>query len=272
MNQTQEIETQESKPAEQVMQPVGEQLREAREARGLSLREISKTTRHSLELLEALETMETNHISPSLLRMQAKSYADFLGLPGDEVAAAFSQTRSTPVVEKMPALQGNGRSYGASRLILPALGVAMAALIGGAVFLSLQERGANTVEAPIASKLSTASSLRAQASALPTAVQGPELALHALRPAWVEVRGSDGTIFRNRKMFAGEIYYPRMGAGWTITVQDAGAFFWTLDEHPVGPVGEDGETLYSQSVDAATQAGLSELSKALAEAGSGRQN
>lgn len=272
MDQSDDTHPEESGSTEDVIASVGDQLREAREARGMSLREIATSTRQSLDLLKSLEAMETSHISPTILRMQAKSYASFLGLPGDAIAAGYSETRSTPEPEKMPNMPGEQRSFGVGRLLVPAGALCIAALLGGAVFVSFQDRAGSTFEAPIASKLSTSGTVRAEASMLNQTVQSPELAIHALRPAWIEVRGSDGTIFRNRKMAAGEIYYPRMGAGWTITVQDAGAFFWTLDEHAIGAVGEDDEMLYSQSVDAATQEGLAQLSKALAEAKSGSQN
>lgn len=271
MDQSQDTNPVESATTEDVVLSVGEQLREAREARGMTLREIATTTRQSLDLLQALEAMETTHMSPTILRMQAKSYASFLGLPGDEIAAGFSESRSTLEANNMPSLPTESRSFRPGLLLMPVIGLCVAAVLGGTVFMTLQGGSDDTIEAPIASKLSTTSGPSASAASLRPAVQGPELAIHALRPAWIEVRGSDGTIFRNRKMAAGEIYYPRMGAGWTITVQDAGAFFWTLDEHSIGPVGEDEQMLYSQSVDAATQEGLAQLSKALAENRSDRQ-
>ncbi|MDJ0922155.1 MAG: helix-turn-helix transcriptional regulator [Henriciella sp.] len=272
MDQSQDTHPEDVVTEDEVMASVGDQLREAREAQGMSLREIATTTRQSLDLLQSLEAMETSHISPTIVRMQAKSYACFLGLPGDEIAAGFSATRSAPEPENMPHMPTAGRSLALGRVLIPTGALCIAALLGGAVFFAFQDRVGSTVEAPIASKLSTSSSVTSQSSLLNQAVKSPELAIQAVRSAWIEVRGSDGTIFRNRKMAAGEVYYPRMGAGWTITVRDAGAFYWTLDDHAIGAVGEDGEALYSESVDAATQRGLAQLSKALAEAKSGSQN
>ncbi len=49
----------------------GERLRAARVGRDLSLKDVAASTHQSLDTLAALETMETDHISPTILRMQA---------------------------------------------------------------------------------------------------------------------------------------------------------------------------------------------------------
>ena len=72
-------------------------------------------------------------------------------------------------------------------------------------------------------------------------------------------------MFRNRQMQADETYYPRTGAGWTITVRDAGAFEWRLGESPAGRIGEADQALYSVSVDTAMNSALEARSAALAD-------
>src|SRR5690606_5612135 len=45
----------------------------------------------------------------------------------------------------------------------------------------------------------------------------------------------------------------RVGAGWTISVNDGSAFEWRLGDHSLGPVQAEGGQVYSQSVDLAAQ-------------------
>jgi len=73
-------------------------------------------------------------------------------------------------------------------------------------------------------------------------------------------------VFRSRNMSAGETYFPRTGAGWTITVRDAGAFEWRLGDDVYAAVGEDEQALYSLSVDNVLEAAVAAQSAALAEA------
>mgnify|MGYP000144221309 CR=1 FL=1 len=95
---------------------------------------------------------------------------------------------------------------------------------------------------------------------------GEEFGIVANKRAWIEVRGSDGTVFRNREMSPGEVYFPRTGAGWTITVRDGGAFEWQLGDLTAAAVGEPGQALYSISVDGALGAAVDARSAAMAEA------
>ncbi|MEL6860971.1 MAG: hypothetical protein AAGL11_03970, partial [Pseudomonadota bacterium] len=62
---------------------------------------------------------------------------------------------------------------------------------------------------------------------------------------------------------------PRLGAGWTITVRDAGAFEWRLGDDVVALVGDDEQALYSLSVDNVLQETLDAQRAALAEARAG---
>ena len=81
---------------------------------------------------------------------------------------------------------------------------------------------------------------------LPTNLQ---LELVAVRQGWLEIRGADGTIFRSRVMAAGENYFPRLDAGWTVSAKDGGAFQWRVGDVVIGPLGPEGAAVFSVSVD-----------------------
>jgi len=152
------------------------------------------------------------------------------------------------------------------------VGLAAAALVtAGIVFWSLQSSTDERADTPVSSKIVFPRITSPSTVQLSRVTTGPELSIRALQSAWIEVRGSDGTIFRNRTMSTGERYYPRMDAAWTVTVRDAGAFEWWLGGHRVGALGEAGLPVYSVSIDAATTRGLEQLSTALANAESTSQ-
>lgn len=71
---------------------IGEQLRLAREARGIALREISDQTRISIHYLEAIETNDYRHLPGGIFnRSFVKAYARYVGF--DEKQAVEGYTR-----------------------------------------------------------------------------------------------------------------------------------------------------------------------------------
>ena len=69
------------------MAELHERLREAREAKGISLGEISGNTRIKLEYLRAMEDGDFSFLPRPYVRMFVKAYAEEVGLDPDEVPA-----------------------------------------------------------------------------------------------------------------------------------------------------------------------------------------
>ena len=251
--------------SEKLTLSAGARLLEAREARQLNLRDVADQTRQSPETLEALEAMETSHFPDSIVRLQAKNYARFLGLPEEGIASAYA-TQAGPAIARSPTIQVSAPRV-SNRAILLGAGAVMIAgtMIAGAIMLS-QPRAAESVDTlAISARLAPAYANIDDMNDLVGDIT-EEFGIYAKHRAWIEVRGSDGTVFRNREMAAGEAYYPRTAAGWTITVQDAGAFEWRLGDLTAATVGEAGQSLYSVSVDDALAAAIDARSAAMAEA------
>ena len=250
---------------EELTLSAGARLLEARQAKQLNLRDVADQTRQSPETLEALEAMETSHLPASIVRLQAKNYARFLGLPEEEIASAFAAPAGPAV--KNRAVAASATSGGSGRAIVFGAGalVVASAIIGGAIMMS-QPRAVDAVDTlAISARLSPAYANIDEIDDLVSEIT-EEFGIYAKQRAWIEVRGSDGTVFRNREMAPGEAYYPRTAAGWTITVQDAGAFEWRLGDLSAETVGETGQALYSVSVDAALAAAVKARSAAMADA------
>ncbi|MEL7111975.1 MAG: RodZ domain-containing protein [Pseudomonadota bacterium] len=249
---------------------VGERLRTAREGKSLELRDVARETRQSQDTLAALESEDTDHIPDSILRLQARNYARFLGLPEEEIASAYAEARVSMNAAAMPA--ETARATIPPKAILVGAGAALTAIamIGGVVMWLSTPAPESTDQLAISARLAPAFDRQAEIVSL-VAESDEEFFIRAKSSAWIEVRGSDGTVFRNREMQAGETYYPRMGAGWTITVRDAGAFEWYLGDSSAGQIGEAEQALYSVSVDTAMQSAQAARTAALAEANDAAQ-
>ncbi|NQY97570.1 MAG: helix-turn-helix domain-containing protein [Henriciella sp.] len=264
LNTAQQAESADANEAE-IVKTMGERLREAREAKSLQLRDVARETRQSQDTLASLEEMETEHIPDSILRLQARNYARFLGLPEEEVASAYAANRGATNASAMP-VEVEGKSVPTRMILVAAASVFAIGVVGTGVSLLLQPATEqSTDQLAISARLAPNTVQEIDFAAL-RADAGQEFSLRAKESAWIEVRGSDGTVFRSRNMSAGETYFPRTGAGWTITVRDAGAFEWRLGDDVYAAVGEDEQALYSLSVDNVLDAAVAAQSAALADA------
>lgn len=268
MSDSSENSTLETEQEPPVLTP-GEQLREAREKAGESLKDVAARTHQSIDTLKALEAMETGDLSPTVVRMQAARYARALGLPDKDIADGFAQQRSMMDVERIEHSPVSfGRLVGGTALPVLAL-TALFLIAGGALTLIGGERSASVKEIPVSKRLierEMATSRMDQSIQDLDRVRVAELSIVALKPAWIEVRGSDGTIFRSRTMARGEVYYPRMDAGWTVTARNPNAFVWALDGEQIMPMGQADSPIYSLSVDTMAQQLVTLRREQLAEA------
>lgn len=103
-------------------QQAGERLRQARESSGLSLEEIAIHLHLGVDKIAALERGETQGIAaPVFLAGYLRAYAKKVGLPGDEIVAAYSalSTLATPPIESAREDFRHVRSRGAGLSIVP---------------------------------------------------------------------------------------------------------------------------------------------------------
>jgi hypothetical protein len=78
-----------------------------------------------------------------------------------------------------------------------------------------------------------------------------QLRIVALRSSLLEVRSAAGDKYVHREFAPGEVYTPRVGAGWTVSAQDGSAFEWRLGDKSLGLLGETPTPVNAQSVDIA---------------------
>ena len=237
----------------------GEQLRRAREALGWSVEIAAQKVHQSPDFIDSIENWAAGELPNStVIYMHLRNYARAVGVSPDKIERAFldgKPSRNDRHTEMM-AILGKVPSQ---MFLKGAVAAAAALSVSGIMFLMIPGDGREIESASVASKVIRTYDQSAFISRM-TPSDVSEISIRAVRPAWIEVRGSDGTVFRNKQMVAGEVYFPRMQAGWTITTHDAGAFEWQLDGRSFGVLGADGMTKYGISIDDAAARGRAELS------------
>ena len=234
---------------------VGDRLRKAREARGLSLNDVHAKIHIRTTYLQGVEDMYLAEIPDGYLNGILRNYSTFLNMAPEEVIEDYAAqcgmvSQAKPQEVELPAPTSEKPKL---RNALLATAAAFIIALSGGTFLLVSGASDKTsaqqsIEAgtPING---ARESLLATAERDELSAQLP-LRLTATKAGWLEVRGADGTIFRSRKMAEGENYFPRIGAGWTVTSRDGGAFVWHVGDVEIGPMGEAGTAVYALSVDA----------------------
>ncbi|MDX2233595.1 MAG: DUF4115 domain-containing protein [Hyphomonadaceae bacterium] len=241
----------------------GARLRAAREALGLSVEHVAAKLMIRPEYLAALEQMNVNLIpGKAYARAYLRSYVKFLGLEQAEILAQY-EGESARLREDAADQIRNPESKPATErpwLAALALAVVCAAFVGWrALHDSPEENGVTA--APPSAPASVAADKSATAAPAAPAAAGADrtddpwgltaqvVEIEATAPAWIEVRGPDGTIFMSRIMQPGERYRPDVGAGWTMHARDGGAFQVKLNGVAVGVLGDPGAPVLGRQVD-----------------------
>jgi cytoskeleton protein RodZ len=113
-----------------VAEPIGELLRKERNARGLTLVEISDATKIRVRYLRALETEDWDVMpAPAYSRGFLRTYATFLGLDADAIVEEYRRSVELAAPEPrpsehptpLPPAGGRGRRLGPGAIALAAL-------------------------------------------------------------------------------------------------------------------------------------------------------
>jgi cytoskeletal protein RodZ len=243
-------------------QRMGAVIRQAREALGYDLEQVSKETRITVSHLKAIEDMTPNLIGePVYVKGHVRTYARHLKLDADAVLERYLKEcaiLNDPRKVEMAPPKVDRRMP----VALPVLGILVVALaIGGGAFAILSSNGsqpatpaAKAVSSTAAGSASAAQSPSSVASAGPAVQNAADtLTIVALKRARLEVRGANGDSYRARYFSPGERYAPRVGAGWTVTTPDGSAFEWRRGDVSLGLLAPQGGPVYAQSVDLALQ-------------------
>lgn len=225
---------------------VGEWLSARRRAMKLSIEDVAEATRVREDYLSAIEDMDPRRMpqgpyAPGFVR----TYAIHLELDPDAVAARFREEMSpsrlrtphaarvkTPIKVRIPPQLWGGALAVAALAGLVALGWRPSQDRGDAIAVPAVPEGlSDWVAADVQTRRS---------SAAPELVVGPDLALRARVPVWVEARADDGEVLLSRTLAAGEIWLAPRIPGVRVSAENGAAIEILLDGSPQGRIGAAG--------------------------------
>lgn len=197
---------------------VGDWLSARRKALGRTLEEAEAATRVREDYLDAIETMDPRRMpegpyAPGFVR----TYALYLNLDPDEAAERF-RAEMSPRRSRRPRVETENRDF---KLVIPPQlwGGGIAALVViGLVFIGLSTRDGGLAEVPAVpeglERWVDADITGQRTSVAPELVGGPELALRARVPVWLEAKILEGEVLISRNITTGEVWtVPRLRGG-----------------------------------------------------------
>ena len=239
------------------MNDFGGKLRQARERRGLSLRQIAANTKISAAALDALERNDISKLPGGIFsRAFVRSYAVEVGLNPDETVKEFLErfqgepsspgAAPVPIPAEESAFESQQRVASVVlKLLLISLPVA-----GFILYLTLRPRPqAAPPPMPSAPQQGAArpapepAAATAPAQLAPSpAAQTMRLEIHPTGPCWIGLT-VDGERVMARVMQAGEKETREVRESVVVDVGDAGAFAFSIDGRPGRPLGRAGQVM-----------------------------
>lgn len=230
------------------MSSFGEILRQERELRGVSLREIADATKISVRFLEALE-QDRHEILPGGLFRRAfvRQYANHLGLDAERLLEQFMAASPAPTHPPRPSgpVPTSDRAHpgGALLFVLVGLGAALSVMkLAGPV--AVQEP-TPVVAPPPPSVAPMVEDSVYPPPASPRSTPQPEpdvlvLTMSATQACWVEVR-ADGQTVMSRVMTKGESQTLEAQGEILLSVGNAGGIAFSVNDRRGLPLGNSGE-------------------------------
>ncbi|MEM7768023.1 MAG: helix-turn-helix domain-containing protein [Pseudomonadota bacterium] len=251
--------------------PVGALIQAVRQAQGLSVDQVATQLKFDRTVITGIEAMDLGAMPKGFRGPRIKTYARALHLPADDILAIY-RTESPDLDAVAPRPEIQAMQIDPAQAQHPKW--ALPAAVAGGLALCLAGFQVLTSGGPETNTPSIAADQTAPRTELPpfdsaaAAMQGDytaiPLTLVAVRKGWIEVRGANGTLFRDREMRSGEVYFPRIGAGWTVSARDGGAFEWRVGDVVVGPLGTSETSVYAESVDLVARDALKSVAPTLA--------
>ncbi len=233
---------------------VGDQLRSAREGKGLSLEDIAAQTRIPRRHLESLETGDWDKLpAPTYTIGFAKSYASAVGLDrvdiGEQLRAEMGGYRSAATTAEVfePADPARTMPKG---LVLGAI-AAVLVLIGLMTWLSnrsLEQPDENNNVAA-AAPAPEPSAPAAPAQPTPAAAVGQPVVLNAIEPVWLQVSEKGGATLFSGMLQPGQTFaLPTTATAPVLKTGKPEALRITVGNQVAGPVGPPATTVSNVSL------------------------
>jgi cytoskeletal protein RodZ len=237
------------------MNSPGQDLKKERESKGISLKEISSSTRITLKFLTALEEDRLD-IFPGKFFLKAilRSYAKAVGLNEEDIVSRYRDALETPQPEagEKPEEREPGAVLSGRRRVW--LYTAAAVILAGIILIafSVFKKGkpaaapAKIVTAPLIQQDQVPAQAKAEPETQPQKPpqeQGLEITLDFVEETWIQLF-VDGEVRLNGLLAAGQQYSTRALKEIKINIGNAGGVSFTLNGKRGKPFGLRGEVIY----------------------------
>ena len=241
---------------EHITTDIGSRLRQARELRGLTIRDIANTTKISAAALTAIEHGDFARLPGGVFsRAYVRSFATEVGLDADEITREYrARFETATAAGPLPRDRADWPWHGPRIDRLPAVLVTVGILVGGAAILQRAElpqefpdeqstRHTGETDrpeeiAPTTEEIAVANAAVGEADV----ARLVRLEIRPHRPCWVSAV-ADGERVVYRLMQAGERTLVEARTVITLRVGDAGAFAYSINGATGRPLGNDGEVV-----------------------------
>lgn len=229
---------------------VGLELRQARERRGLSLQQISNTTKISLRVLQAIEASDAARLpAPVFTRSFVRTYAAQVGLDPDDVSPRYLEQFVPPEPSEpaQPAREPAERPFG--RLLKGRFGTASVVILVGLAAFLLAVRNARQARSDAgpgsgAAVVSAAGTTQPAPVATSGRAPAPPATLHLTitptGPCWVQASVGSDAVFA-KLLGAGDRREVNAPSDVTLRVGDPGAFAFSINGMPAKVLGPRGQ-------------------------------
>ena len=231
------------------MASFGENLRQQRELRGISLRDIAEATKISVRFLQALENDRVDILPGGIFRRSfVREYARFVGLDAERMVSDFlhahGEAGGAEKSEKKPAApapqeETSGRRGFYRRLFL---GLVVAGLLGAGFGLTREAPpAASAAVAPAAPPMVVPGDRLVPIQEPAAAASGPlVVTLKAREDCWIALHAG-GRSLMDKVLRAGQSETLSVDDEVILHVGDAGALELLINDQLASPLGDRGE-------------------------------
>ena len=216
---------------------IGTELRNAREARGLSPADVSEATRIQASFITAIENLAKSDL-PSIgyVLGYVRTYANFLGLDGAGAVARYKLDSETP--ENL-GLRDRPHFVPKRKIRLPRGFVPATTVMACAGMLAIWYGTQTETQAAVISQPDL--TIQNEAAYVAPDLSDPNmLTVKANAPSWVQIKDGNGQVIISRIFVTGETWQTPRGSGATISARDGGAIQLFIGQANAGTLGEAG--------------------------------
>ena len=214
---------------------IGIELREARQALGLSHADVAAMTRVKAQYLEAIETLSSEQL-PSIgyVLGYVRTYAKAVGLDGPSAVARYKMDSQVP--ENL-GMRDRPHFVPRRKIRLPKGFFSAMTVVAIAGMLTVWYGTQTETQAAV----TNGPDLTADAAEIAPAIIDPNmLTVKALAPSWVQIKDESGRVIISRIFVTGETWQTQRGSGASISARDGGAIQIFIGEGDAGLLGAQG--------------------------------